>query len=121
MNEIFRFHKIKNAEIAELKDNDYIISSPDDFLDLIGNLGSQRCSMLILREINLHPDFFDLKTKLAGEILQKCSNYHFRLAIIGNFSKYESKSLHDFIYESNKGRLVSFNNNFESALKKLAL
>lgn len=114
---MIKFHtNYKMLKIAELTDKKYLISTPDDFLDLIGNLGSQDCGMLILCEENLHPDFFDLKTRLAGEILQKCSNYQFRLAIIGNFSKYSSKSLRDFIYESNKGRLVTFTNNLDSAL-----
>ena len=31
-----------------------------------------------------------------------------KLAIAGDFSKYESKSLRDFIYESNKGGQVVF-------------
>lgn len=114
---MIKFHSNnKKSKIAELTDKNYQISTPDDFLDLIGNLGSQDCGMLILYEENLHPDFFDLKTKLAGEILQKCSNYHFRLAIVGDFSKYSSRSLRDFIYESNKGKLVAFTNNLDSAL-----
>ncbi|WP_083996437.1 DUF4180 domain-containing protein [Desulfosporosinus acididurans] len=53
-------------------------------------------------------DFFDLKTKLAGEILQKFVNYHVRIAIVGDFSGYKSKSLKDFIYESNNGKDVFF-------------
>jgi len=40
--------------------------------------------------------------------LQKFSTYNGRLAIIGDFSKYDSKSLKDFIFESNKGRRVNF-------------
>jgi hypothetical protein len=30
------------------------------------------------------------------------------LAIVGDFSKYASKSLKDFIYESNKGKQINF-------------
>ena len=53
-------------------------------------------------------DFFDLKSGIAGEILQKFSNYRIRLAIVGDFSKYTNKSLKDFIYESNKGGQINF-------------
>ena len=117
---MIKFHTFNNKpKIAELTGKECVIHSPDDFLDLIGNLGSQNCGILILNEENLDPDFFDLKTKLAGEILQKCSNYHFRIAIVGDFTKYTSKSLHDFIYESNKGKLVSFSENLDSAMNKL--
>ncbi len=53
-------------------------------------------------------DFFDLKSGIAGEILQKFSNYLVRLAIVGDFSKYANKSLKDFIFESNKGGQINF-------------
>ena len=45
---------------------------------------------------------------IAGEILQKFSNYRVRLAIVGDFTKFTSNSLHEFIYESNKGRFIHF-------------
>ena len=53
-------------------------------------------------------DFFILSTGLAGEILQKYINYGGRIAIYGDYSRYTSKPLKDFIYESNKGKDVFF-------------
>ena len=53
-------------------------------------------------------DFFILSTGLAGEVLQKFTNYGGRIAIYGDFSHYTSKPLHDFIHESNKGKDVFF-------------
>ena len=46
---------------------------------------------------NITSEFFDLKQN-GGEILQKFSNYRIGLAIIGDFSKHESKSMKDFIF-----------------------
>ncbi len=43
---------------------------------------------MIIREQNITPDFFDLKTGIAGKILQKFSNYRVRLAIVSDFSSY---------------------------------
>jgi hypothetical protein len=114
---MFKFHKPNNNNIAELIDDKLIINEAQDILDLMADLGSQGCSSMILHENNLSSDFFDLKTKLAGEILQKFSNYHFKVAIIGDFSKYTSKSLRDFIRESNRGNQVFFAENLQSALK----
>src|SRR4051812_42117919 len=37
---------------------------------------------LVLDEKDLSPDFFDLKTGLAGQVLQKFVNYRTKLAII---------------------------------------
>ena len=72
---------------------------------------------LIIHEENIIPDFFELKNKIAGNILQKFSQYSMPLAIIGDFEKYESKSLNDFIFESNKGKQINFVTTIEDGLK----
>ena len=64
-------------------------------------------------------DFFILRTGLAGEILQKYINYGGRIAIFGDYSHYTSKPLHDFIYESNKGKDVFFTSTQDEAVNML--
>lgn len=64
-------------------------------------------------------DFFNLSTGLAGDVLQKVSNYRKRLVILGNFSEVESKSLRDFIYESNRTGQVIFIDSIEQAIALL--
>ena len=64
-------------------------------------------------------DFFILSTGLAVEILQKYTNYGGRIAIYGDYSRYTSKPLKDFIYESNKGKNVFFVSTMEEALEML--
>ena len=108
-----------NITIAELTDENFVISQAQDILDIFGNLMFEDCDRLIIHERNLHADFFDLKTRLAGDILQKFSNYRVKLAVVGDFSKYNSKSLHDFIAESNKLNTVFFIDTFDSAIQKL--
>ncbi len=56
---------------------------------------------------------------MAGEILQKFSNYRVRLVVVGDFSKFTSQSLKDFIYESNKERHVNFAGSLDEALDYL--
>lgn len=65
-------------------------------------------------------DFFVLSTCLAGEILQKFINYGIRFAIYGDFSKYTSRPLKDFIYESNNGKDIYFQPNALLAIDKLS-
>ena len=65
-------------------------------------------------------DFFILSTGVAGEILQKFINYRVKAAIWGDYSRYTSKPLKDFIYESNNGRDFFFVETKEEALRKLA-
>ncbi len=112
-------HTINNSRIAEIIYESIIIQNSDDAVDLLGNIYYQGYNKVIVYEKNLSADFFDLKNKMAGEILQKFSNYGVQLAIIGDFSKYTSKSLRDFIYESNKYRNINFLNSIEEALNRL--
>jgi hypothetical protein len=79
------------------------------------------CDRIILNKSAICEDFFHLSTKLAGEILQKFINYHVKIAIVGDFSVYSSKSLKDFIYESNKGKDIFFFSDKKQAIEKLSL
>ncbi|MCA0366291.1 MAG: DUF4180 domain-containing protein [Bacteroidetes bacterium] len=94
--------------VAKIKSEAILIHNLDDATQLLGDIYYQGFDKIILDEQHICPDFFDLKTKLAGEILQKFSNFKMKLEIVGNWGKYESKSLQDFIFESNKGTLINF-------------
>ena len=77
-------------------------------------------SRLAINKEALCGDFFVLSTGLAGEILQKCVNYGGRMAIYGDYSRYTSKPLKDFMYESNKGRDFFFVSTKDEAIAALA-
>lgn len=113
-------HTINTTEIAEIVSDDTIIKTIEDGLDLLGNLYYQGFDKIIVYEKNITADFFDLKTKIAGEILQKFSTYRVRLAIVGDFSQYQSKSLKDFIFESNKIGHVYFASSLSEALERFS-
>ena len=112
-----KIHTIDNRKIAEIISDDTVLQTVEDAVDLIGNMSYQRFDKLIIHEENIISDFFELKNKIAGNILQKFSQYSMPLAIIGDFEKYESKSLNDFIFESNKGKLINFVTTVEDGLK----
>lgn len=111
--------EINNQKIAEVISDEIIICGVQDGLDLLGNLYYQGFEKVILYQKNIIADFFDLKTGIAGEILQKFTNYRMPLIIIGEFENIQSKSLNDFIFESNKGKQVNFLKSKEEAVKKL--
>lgn len=116
----FYNHSIDNTKIAELYADQIGLTSLDDAVDMLGNLYYQGFESVIIHKNQLNPEFFDLKTGLAGDILQKFSNYRIRLAIVGDFSEFSSKSLNDFIYECNQGRQIAFVSTINEALTVLA-
>lgn len=109
-----------NITIAHVVSDQIIFQNAEDGAELLMNCLYQGADTMIVNEANLPPAFFDLSTKLAGDILQKFSTYNGRLAIVGDFSKYDSKSLKDFIYESNKQRRINFAGSMEEAETMLA-
>ncbi|GGH35097.1 DUF4180 domain-containing protein [Dyadobacter endophyticus] len=116
-----QLHQQNGTTIAEVTSEKVLIRTPDDSLQLMVDLYYQGYGEMILHEPNITPDFFDLKTGMAGEILQKFATYRVRLAIVGDFARYESKSLRDFIFESNKGRQINFLSSVEEAVAKLSI
>jgi hypothetical protein len=113
-------HGTGNRKIAEVLSDETLINNADDALQLMADLSYQDFDRIIIHEHNLIPAFFDLKTGIAGDVLQKFSNYRVRLAIVGEFSKYPGTSIRDFIYESNKGMLVNFLPSVAHAVEKLS-
>lgn len=111
------YHGPEEHGIAELVAETLLIRTVEDALQLFMDLAYQGADKIILHEHQLTPGFFKLSTRLAGDILQKCSNYKIRLAIIGSFGQYQSQSLEDFIRESNRGRTVCFVPTVEEALE----
>lgn len=114
--------KEKNAEIAVVNSSEVIITDVQSALDFIATVNYEvGCYRIILNKSAICEDFFNLRTKLAGEILQKFINYQVKIAIVGDFSVYTSQSLKDFIYESNKGRDIFFLANEKEAVEKLSI
>lgn len=84
---------------VEILSDDVLIRDTRDALDLIGDAPSDH---IILHDHNFSSDFFDLSTRKLGDVLLKFGNYQIKLAIVGDFDKYPSKSLRSFIYETNQ-------------------
>ena len=108
-----KIHTIGKRNFAELVSDKQEINKLQDAIDILGNAFYLGAETIIIKKENLHPDFFELKTKFAGDILQKFSNYRLNLVIIGDFKNNKSKSLNDFILESNKTGHIMFVSSLE--------
>lgn len=112
-------HNVNEKKVAEIIADGIILKTTEDALDLIGNLYYQGFDKIVIHEKNIIPGFFDLKTKMAGDVLQKFTQYQMALTIVGDFSRFKSKSLNDFIFESNKGRQINFVGSQSEAIRAL--
>ncbi len=107
-------------KIAVVSGNEVIITDTQSALDLIMNVNyHDGCNAVVINKENITEDFFELRTGIAGDVLQKFSTYMMRLAIVGDFSVYSSKALRDFIYECNNGNSIFFVPSEKDALGKL--
>lgn len=113
-------NQINGVMITEIISDELLIKETQDALDIMGECSYQGSTKIIIHKKNIIPAFFDLKSGIAGDILQKFSTYQVQLAIVGDFSTYSSKSLNDFIFESNKHGRINFVNSTEEAKKQLA-
>ncbi len=116
-----KYDKIESNGISYLVINggEIVLENVQSALDIISmSKYEYNCGRIIIFKESISESFFDLKTKIAGEILQKFINYDLKIAIVGDFSKYSSKSLEDFIYECNSGNDIFFVENVEEALEK---
>ena len=86
------------------------LKSEREALDLIGEAIQQGAELILVPVQRLEDDFFRLKTRLAGHIIQKFVTYRRRLVILGDISGHvaQSRALKDFVYEANRGTQVWF-------------
>lgn len=109
------------TNIAIIFGEEKIITDAQSALDLAMTVKYETgATRIVIPKGAICEDFFILSKGLAGEVLQKFINYHIKAAIYGDYSKYTSKPLKDFIYESNHGNDFFFVASQEEAIQKLA-
>lgn len=112
--------KGRNKNIAIIYSDELLICDLQSALDLVMTVNYETgINNLVISKNCIINDFFVLSTKLAGDILQKYINYNIKLAVWGDYSIYNSKPLHDFIYESNNGKDFFFVSTEHEAIEKL--
>lgn len=114
-----KIFEVKKQIIAEVISDRVMINDSQDALDIMANASYQGADSVILNEMNLISEFFELRTGVAGDTLLKFSNYGMKLAVIGEFEKYKSKSLKAFIGESNRGNQIFFVSDRDTAIAKI--
>lgn len=89
---------LKEKEIAIVSSDEKIITDTQSALDLVMTVKYETgTNKIIMEKRNIADEFFVLSSGMAGEILQKFINYHIKIAIYGDYSKYTSKPLWSYV------------------------
>lgn len=113
--------KMNGMDLAVVSGDQAEMTTPQAALDLAMTVRYEAgAGRIAIDKRVLGEDFFILSTGVAGEILQKFVNYRVKAAVYGDYSRYTSKPLRDFIHESNKGKHFFFAATREEALERLS-
>src|SRR4051794_20000364 len=93
------FQDIEGTPVLVCSADGAIVRGGQDALDLIGEATYHRARWVVVPSDRFGDDFFQLRTRVAGEIVQKFVNYRLGLAIVGDISRHidASDSLRDFV------------------------
>lgn len=92
-----------------------------DALALISKALEEKADWLVVAVKDIAPDFFRLRTGLAGAVCQKFVTYGVGLAILGDVSVHMSHSnpFRGFVDESNDGRHIWFVKDMDEMKQRL--
>ncbi|MCX5378715.1 DUF4180 domain-containing protein [Streptomyces sp. NBC_00091] len=98
-----------------------VIGGESDALDLIGNASYQGAQWVVVPVERFAGEFFRLRTRVAGDIVQKFVQYRMGLVVLGDISRHtaDSSALRDFVYECNRGRQTWFLTDLEELRERL--
>jgi hypothetical protein len=98
-----RFLDLSGRRVLLATDDGPLLATEQAILDLIGEALGEGAEWIATPASRLAPAFFDLKSGLAGAILQKTTNYRLGFAVLGDIpaEALQSEALRAFIIESN--------------------
>ncbi|MBV9267948.1 MAG: DUF4180 domain-containing protein [Acidobacteriaceae bacterium] len=116
-----RHYDLHGFRVVEFPPEGGPLQSDRDAVDIIAIASEHRPEFIIIPVERFGEDFFRLKTRVAGEIVQKFLTYRLPLVIVGDISKYTSNSsaLRDFVFECNSGSNVWFMRDIEELRQRL--
>ena len=103
-------YELGGVPVAEFPKTGAELKGDTQAIQLISEASACQPALIVIPVERLSADFFRLKTRVAGEILQKFVTYRKRVAILGDISAHlkESSAFRDFVYECNTGSAIWF-------------
>lgn len=96
-----------NQKYIRLNDSGSLIRTEAEALELLSACSEHETDLLLIPGIRLSEEFFQLRTGIAGAILQKFALYRIKCAVVLN-QDVEQGRFREFLIESNKGNSFRF-------------
>jgi uncharacterized protein DUF4180 len=104
------FIQIGGVQLYYVSENGHELRTGQDAVDLMSAASEQRAAWIAIPVSRLGDAFFELRTRIAGEVAQKFAMYGAKVAILGDISSRVAKShsLASFVAEANRGESLWF-------------
>lgn len=102
--------------IVECLSDGGLVTDENSALDIVSICGEEGTDLVLIHQANLHPDFFDLKTGLAGKVLLKLSNYRIHAAAVIPEDVIGKGRFYEFVLETNRRNDFNVFSNRDDAL-----
>jgi hypothetical protein len=114
-------YTLHGVQVFDVPADGPVIQTEREAADILGEALSQDAKLVVLPSVRLSPAFFQLRTGLAGAIVQKFVNYRVKLAIIGTIpdEALQSTAMQAFIKECNRGQDIWFLGHIDDLKTKL--
>jgi len=98
-----------------------LLGSEDDARDLIQQTFGTPIDTVAVPTERLDPDFFVLRTGVAGAFVQKLAQYRLRLVVVGDVTApiAASDAFRDWVREVNRGQDIWFVDNIDELTARL--
>jgi hypothetical protein len=113
--------QIRNFRVFECAVEGAPLGTEHDAADLLSASWGENANLVLIPAGRLGAAFFDLKTGVAGNFVQKFVNYGIRFAIVGDITEHSerSRALRDFVKECNRGAQIWFVKDREEFARRL--
>jgi hypothetical protein len=115
----YQINEIENKKYIELISTTEPLCKENDALDLIALCWEHKANALMIHYAALSEEFFKLKTKVAGNIIQKFINYGIKAAAIIPKQTVQKGRFKEMAMETNKGNHFRLYESKEEAEKWL--
>ena len=115
--------RIGQTALVQIEADDFGPDAATLANDLIGLAWEHEADVVAIAVDVLPAAFFKLSAGLIGEVAQKFATYRLQLVVVGDISDQtaQSKSLRDYVYETNTGGTVWFVTDTQALHARLAL